>query len=319
IPEMVEYSQMAHAETYGYVFENWRAQFPYKGGETVWTYNSHSPLSDWSIIDWFGQPKVTFYSVKRANEPIHVYANTGYMSWGAGDTLTAEVAAINDKFTPLEGAKLTARLLDADMKPVLAKTWKTNVPAGGYHSKLNKISWPIPKGTPAGFVFLETTLDSSSGEQLSRNVYCLRIAAALADPKARAAWKATPTEEVLNTKGPFLRTQVEKHPTTLHSEILNIKDQGKQAVVKVRIQNTGNKPAYPVRLTLTPDANSVLWSDNYFWLKPGETRIIEGIVRLDMAGIDLLTKTSKVPISDLKLTVSSWNIPAGKALVAAVR
>ncbi len=126
IPEMIEYSQMSHAETYGYVFENWRAGFPYKGGETVWTYNSHSPLSDWSIIDWFGQPKITYYAVKRAFEPVHVYGKT-FLTWGAGDEFMADVGAVNDASAPAQqrearrqGARQQARRgreQDLDRRP----------------------------------------------------------------------------------------------------------------------------------------------------------------------------------------------------------
>ena len=75
---------MAHADVYGYVFEHWRAQFPYKGGETVWTYNPHSPSAGWNLIDWFGQPQMAYYSSKRADEPVHVMANTNYLQLGAG-------------------------------------------------------------------------------------------------------------------------------------------------------------------------------------------------------------------------------------------
>ena len=37
--EFAEDAQMAQADAYGCVFEQWRSQFPYKGGETVWMYN----------------------------------------------------------------------------------------------------------------------------------------------------------------------------------------------------------------------------------------------------------------------------------------
>lgn len=307
IPEMVEYSQMAHAETYGYVFENWRAQFPYKGGQTVWTYNSHSPVTGWAIIDWFGQPKLAYYSIKRAHELIHVYANTGFLSWGAGDTFSAQIGAINDHPKPLKNAKMEARVLDGQMNEVARENWVIDVPADGYSSDKGIISWQIPANAPAQFFFLEVTLSGSDGKQLSRNVYCPRVLDFLADPVQRTKWKSTPAATELTQTGPWLRSQMENVPTTISAKLIGVSESEKEAQVKARIKNTGKYPAYPVRLMLTPDTCSVLWSDNYFWLKPGETRDIEGIVRLDMSRIDPVTSPVRMKLQDITLAVSAWN------------
>ena len=32
-------------DVYGCAMEQWRAHFPYKGGQTVWTYNEMAPVS----------------------------------------------------------------------------------------------------------------------------------------------------------------------------------------------------------------------------------------------------------------------------------
>ena len=65
VAEFAEYAEMAQAAYYGCVMEQWRAHFPYKGGQTVWTYNTMAPVSSWNLIDWFGQPTISFYAAKR--------------------------------------------------------------------------------------------------------------------------------------------------------------------------------------------------------------------------------------------------------------
>jgi len=313
IPEMIEYSQMSHAETYGYVFENWRAEFPCKGGETVWTYNSHSPITDWSIIDWFGQPKITYYAVKRAHEPIHVYGKT-FLTWGAGDEFSAEVGAINDAAAPLSGVKLIARVLDSSMNEVASKSWTVTVPADGYAMATKKISWQIPAKTPEGFFFLELTLTSADGKHLSRQAYPLKIWGELADPVKRAEWKARPAETKLTKTGPWLKPQMEKCPTTIVAKLLRVSQSGKEAQVRLVVSNTGSKPAYPVRLSLSPDECTVLWTDNYFWLKPGESKEISGVARLDMTGIDNVGTPINAKLSDVTVSVSAWNTPKAVSL-----
>ena len=75
----------------------------------------------------------------------------------------------------------------------------------------------------------------------------------------------------------------------------------------VNVKNTGANPAYPVQLAVEPDTYSVLWSDNYFWLAPGESVTVEGTVRLDMTGLDPITNPRIATASDLTLSVSAWN------------
>ena len=97
LAELIECSQMGYEHNIGCVLEQWRAQFPYTGGETLWTYNSLGPIANsWHLIDWCGQPQIPFYANLRANEPVHVMADAGFFSWGPGDTFRASVFALND-------------------------------------------------------------------------------------------------------------------------------------------------------------------------------------------------------------------------------
>ena len=299
---------MAHADIYGYVFEQWRAEFPYKGGEAVWTYNPASPgSSGWNMIDWFGQPQMAYYSSKRAHEAVHVMANTNYFSWGPGDTFHASVFAVNDEPEPLAGAQITARILDSGMKPVVNDQWKLTVPAIGMKSDSHEVRWLIPADTPESYFFLELTMTGADGRRLSRRAYWLRVLKSLADPAARQKWQAVAVGEPLNTKGPWLKPQIENVPTTISARVVDSKVIDHELRLTVNVKNTGDNPAYPVHLAIDPDAYSVFWSDNYFWLAPGESVTVEGTVRLDMTGLDPITNPRIATASDLTLSVSAWN------------
>ena len=313
LPEFIEYSQMAEGEIYGYVFEHWRSQFPYKGGQTVWTYNSHGPSSSWSVIDWFGQPQVPYYSIKRAHEPAHVMANTNYFCWAPGDRFRAGVFALSDGFHPLKGATIHARILDAGFNEVESSTWKLDIPALGKKSREREIAWQIPAATPESFFFVELTLTDASGARLSRQSYNIRVSNSLSDPEARKRWQSVSVREQLTKTGPWLRPQIEQNATQLKSELVSVVQKGSEAEVAVRITNTGSKPAYPVTLTLDKDEYSCVWSDSYFWLCPGESVTVKGTIKLDMTGIDTVQNTPPISVSHLAVKVSSWNA-AGKPM-----
>ena len=82
---------------------------------------------------------------------------------------------------------------------------------------------------------------------------------------------------------------------------------GPEARITATVKNTGPNPAYPVALSVSPESFAALWSDNYFWLAPGESKIVTGMVRLDMRGIDPISKTNLVEARNLSLEVSAWN------------
>jgi beta-mannosidase len=305
LEQLVEYSQMAEADVYAYVFEHWRAQFPYKGGEALWSYNSHAPASYWNLIDWFGQPQMGYYSTKRADEPIHIMANLHSFSWAPGDTFVASVYGVNDGLQEIKGAHVRARILDGKMRPILMRDWETALPAAGMRSEARDVTLPIPAGMPPAYLFLELTLTSANGKRLSNRAYWIRVDNLPKDPAARDQQLSSADLPVKS--GPWLKTEIEESPTEITTRILGCDQVGPEAKLRLTIKNTGRNPAYPVRLTIEPDWYSVLWTDNYFWLDPGESASVQATIRLDMTGLDPLLNPKVAAISDLALKVSAWN------------
>ncbi len=107
--------------------------------------------------------------------------------------------------------------------------------------------------------------------------------------------------------GPWLKTEVEAALTETTAEILGGAQEATEVRLRVRVENNVSKAAYPIRLTIEPDWNSILWTDNYFWLDPVESAIVQATIRLDMTGLDSLLNPKVAVISDLKLKMSAWN------------
>jgi len=307
--EFTEYTQMAQADLYGTVFEQWRSQFPYKGGQAVWLYNTIGPASSWNLIDWFGQPQISYYSTRRAHEPVHVMARMPCRSWAPGNIFHAKVLVLNDG-APDSSARVVARILDREMKPVFLKNWKLKLRAGERNvpPANGDIAWTIPSDTPESYFFLELTLGSSKGKRLSQHVYWQRVLKSLADPETGKKWRAAPVPEQICTNGPWLKPQIAACPTTLALQMDSIRADGPEACVTITVENTGPNPAYPVTLSVSPDTCAVIWSNNYFWLAPGARATLTGTVRLDMRGIDPMSKVQVVEQKDLRVEARAWNV-----------
>jgi len=113
--------------------------------------------------------------------------------------------------------------------------------------------------------------------------------------------------ELVVKPGPWLKTEVEAALTETTAEILGGAQEATEVRLRVRVENNVSKAAYPIRLTIEPDWNSILWTDNYFWLDPVESAIVQATIRLDMTGLDSLLNPKVAVISDLKLKMSAWN------------
>jgi len=164
LAQLIECSQMGYEHTMICVLEQWRAQFPYTGGEALWTYNSLGPIcNSWHLIDWCGQPQIPFYAAMHANEPVHVMADTGFFSWGAGDTFKAGVFALNDGAQGIKNHRFRARIFDPQMRVVHEESWTGEIPPGGIPSDSRHVSWPIPANTPEGYLFFELSLSDDHG------------------------------------------------------------------------------------------------------------------------------------------------------------
>jgi beta-mannosidase len=224
----------------------------------------------------------------------------------------ASVFAVNDGLKPLIGNRVTARILDQKMNPALSQHWTLTVPAGGTKSDSHEVTWRIPADMPEGYFFLEVTMKDAQGRRVSSRAYWLRVLASLASPDALAKWQAKASAETMSTNGPWLKPQIEDIQTNLSGTILSSKVVGSELHLTVMIKNIGTKPAYPVQLSVESDVYSSLWDDNYFWLPPGESRTVEGTVRLDMNGLDPVTNPAVVKPSDISLSISAWNAIASK-------
>lgn len=307
IPDFMAGQQAFRSDNNAYAAEQMRARFPEVGGQTFWGFNPQAPTSAWHVIDWFGQPQTAYYTMKRAHEPVHVLAKIStnwtkpremflgsWYSMKPGDEFRASVCAINSTAKPITGAKITARIMDSKMQTIVERNWTTTIPAGGNPGKSTDVTWKAPVDAPKSFYFLELTLNGEDGKRLSRQMYYFRIHA----EDARA----------MTPDGPWLKPQIQSVPTALSASIKAVRVlSDKEASITVEVSNTGSNPAYPVELNISPDTHSVIWSDNYLWLRPGEKITVEGLVRTDMTGLDLMSSRLKRRIPELAVEVSAWN------------
>jgi len=256
--DVLDFTRKAQAMAY----EEHRAMFEgyarnkYKAtGVIQWMLNNAWPSLIWHLYDWYLRPAGAYYGTKTACRPLHAQYSYDDRS----------VVVVEDRHQPAPGLKVTATVLDADLKPRFTRTETVDVPADGV---VRAMTLPDPSDLTTTY-FVRLDLRDAGGQDLGSNFYWLSTKPDVMDWE-KSDWFHTPVTShadltALDRLPPTrLALSVRREPSTAD---------GRAAVVRVR--NEGRALAFQVRLKLMRGGDEVLpviWEDNYFALLPGETR-----------------------------------------------
>ena len=112
LSEYVKYGQTTHLEQMRDEFESARRDRPNNGGTMVWMYNDCWPTANWSIIDYYRQPKPAYYAAKRACAPMLpiIFERNGQIEFFvSNDTLTNAHVSLSYGQESLDGRQIWKR------------------------------------------------------------------------------------------------------------------------------------------------------------------------------------------------------------------
>jgi beta-mannosidase len=72
LAEQIEFTQAVQAEGLAFAVEHYRRRQPHTAGALVWQFNDVWPGFSWSMVDYDGVPKASYYAVARASAPLAV-------------------------------------------------------------------------------------------------------------------------------------------------------------------------------------------------------------------------------------------------------
>jgi hypothetical protein len=238
LEEFARKAQFVNYENMRAIFEAWNARLWNDAtGVLLWMSHPAWHSTVWQTYDYDMDVNGSYYGSRKGCEQRHVQANL----------TTWQVTAVNHTASALSGVTVKAQLHGLDGKPIgQAQQQKLDV---GATSAANLFTVPFDDSLPA-FHLLRLTLTDAQGKQLSENTY----------------WRYR-TEASMHALNQVAYTQL---ATTLTAN-----KNGYTATIR----NTGMTVAAMVRLSLrerngTDRVLPTLYSDNYFWLLPGESRTV---------------------------------------------
>ena len=256
--DLADFTRKAQAmayEEHRAMFEGYARNKYRSTGVIQWMLNNAWPSLIWHLYDWYLRPAGGYYGTKTACRPIHAQYSYDDRS----------VVVVEDRHRPAQGLKVTATVLDADLKPRFTRSETVDVPADGV---VRAMTLPDPADLSTTY-FVRLDLRDAGGQDLGSNFYWLSTKPDVMDWQ-KSDWFHTPVTSHADL------TALDRLPPTRLS--LTARRQppdadGDHALVRVR--NEGRSLAFQVRLKLTRGKEEVLpvmWEDNYFALMPGESR-----------------------------------------------
>ncbi len=231
-------------------------------GITTWKYDAAWPAAmTWQYIDWYLRPTSAYFGAKKACEGLHIqYAYDDESIW-----------VINGLRDSLEGLDATAILYSFDLKEVGRQQAKVNLDDDG-KVKAFPMTWPANL-SPTHFLKLE--LRDKAGELRSQNLYWLSTS------------KDIPGTDSENKEGFFDGVPKSRADFTALNALppakIEMQSQWNKGNMTVTLTNSGTALAFQIQLALTNATDGLeigptYWSDNYFSLLPGESRILHAVI-----------------------------------------
>ncbi|XVV08819.1 discoidin domain-containing protein [Actinoplanes sp. CA-131856] len=234
LEEFTTRAQFVNYESHRAMFEAWNSRlFDNASGLLLWMSHPAWYSTVWQTYDYDLDVNGAYYGARKSCAPRHVQADPG----------TWRVRAVNHTPSALTGVVVTARAYDLAGKPLGAEQKQTLSVAPSATSEAFTVA-AVP-GQPLHLVRLE--MRTAKGELLSENTY----------------WRyAKPSDmQALST---MARTSLDVRTTPAGPGVTaTITNRGKAvaALVRVALRDGKGERVLPAE-----------YSDNYFWLLPGETR-----------------------------------------------
>ncbi len=258
-----DYERKAQATAY----DNQRSMFEAYGrnkynstGVIQWMLNNAWPSLIWHLYDYYLVPAGGYFGTKKATEIIHV-------QYGYNDN---SVAVVNGTYEPLNGVKVTAKLINIDGKEIANRDAKIDVAAD---SAAKAFDLPKPDQLTTTY-FLKLYLHDATGKLLSDNFYWLSTKLDTLDWDNRQDTAYTPQKDFADLTG------LDNLRTTKVDLTASAREEAGKGIITARVKNPSASVAFQVHLRVTrgkggDDLVPILWDDNYFSLVPGEEKTVK--------------------------------------------
>jgi len=258
LDDFVRQSQVANYEAMRAMFEAFAARRPATTGVIQWMLNAAWPKLFWQLYDYYLMPNGAFYGAKKASRPVHVLY----------DPVRQAISVVNDRLSPLSGAKVQVRVYDLQSREVFKDVKDVEL---GPNLTAEIFRLPAIQGLSPVY-FLDLKLADNAGGLVDENFYWLSTRKDVMN-YAATEWFVTPIKEFADFRA------LEKLPPVSLKVLSTFDPAGDERQVRVTLENPGDTIAFFVNLDVVGRQSGraalpIYWDDNCVSLLPGERKTL---------------------------------------------
>lgn len=273
-----EASQVAAGEFSQIISDLTQANYPVTTGLMPWSLTIPWPIEFFMFIDGLDQATASYYFLKRTYEPMHVMFRLPHLIWAKGEKIPVSVSVLNASETAMSDLKVSVNIFDEKFHSIWNQERPATAKPGPSVNDVSLGNFVIPDNLEDKFFFMVAELKRGTWELVSRSVYWPRCLKQMSDPSFRAKYRSGPQPSLVFERGPWLKKQVvsSSATTSLKLELVSSRDQGQnRSQLQVRVRNAGSNPAFLTKIDIQGTKRAFFGTDNWFWLAPGEVRLLE--------------------------------------------
>ena len=265
LEDMVLGSQLAQAQADYIAAQNSRMNFPYSTTNCVYKLNDVYPGASWSIVDWYGAPKIAYYLMQDAYRPL--------MAAGKFDRYNTRNAAGED-----QPFRMPVYLLDDADELAAGQNWQVRVTA--WNAQLETVRTETYSGRGSVSRLRELGTFELTAEETASTPLIITVDLLLDGLLYNRSYTYMNYEYRTGSLFCLPRTYL---TWSLDGD-------------QVTITNTGSVPAVSVHF-LTDDTAAFTCEDNYFFLAAGESvtlKVSDGAAVRGVSSFNLADPADKV-------------------------
>ncbi|MDO5579621.1 MAG: beta-mannosidase [Planctomycetia bacterium] len=278
-------TQLGAGEFYQIFSEGMQGNYPVTALQMPWVLARTWPvISGVQLIDGTGQPVAPYYFLKRTYEQIHVAFDLDRILWKQGEMFPNSVKILNLSNAKEGSGTLSLTILDDQFtkKYHAEKSVKWSAAPSVTVNDFN--DWTVPDDYRNRFFFVIAELKNGKN-LISRTVYWPRTISAMSDDSGfYQKYISEICEWPRLENGPWLKDVLKNAPKAeIALEILEKKSKrdGQYRITDylLKVSNKSTVPSPINWFDLKETSPKFYAGDNFFWLAPGEMRIIPMKVR----------------------------------------
>jgi beta-mannosidase len=257
----VSCSQFVQAEGLRYANQSLRRKQWHCSAFVSWTYNEPWPnAAHGCIVEYYGILKMAYYYVKQSCAAIDVSCVYDDLRCNSEKPVKLDVWLSSNLAEEVKGHYLRWRVFNT--RGELCFDEKENIeilPDQSNH--VTTLDWQPGPDMDGEVALVYVEVLNSNDESIAYNLYTFGI------------------QESEDSEKPLLKKMLNAEQTTIKAQIA---DKNESGSFSVEIKNTGKNPALFVEITTGgTEGIRVYFSENYFFLPPGESRMVDVSVKED--------------------------------------